>query len=124
MQLLVTFFREGGVMMYVILAVGLVATSLAIAAFAVPSTSLRLVALVIAFAPLGLGLLGTALGRRQVERAVAGADVSTQAQLQRAGYAEAMRPLQLGSAFTMLAALPALLAMTIGTTKPVSPSRR
>lgn len=82
-----------------------------------------LVALAVAFTPYGVGMLGTSLGRGQVDAALAGADEDNAKSLRAAGYAEAGQCMEIGKDGAMLPLMLAAVAIVAGAVRPAGAKR-
>ena len=96
------FFLEGGPWMYLLLVLGMVAVPLALVAAVVKGKTVSLVSLSLLFAIAGLGGMAMALNRRGVDKAIANVNPDDAATIRAVGYAESMRPAQLGGAIALI----------------------
>lgn len=99
---LARFWLEGGIAMYPVLALGLVAEGLGAAALLTRKSALALAALGFSMLPLCLGVIGQAVGRQTVDQAIGMANPDDRELIRDAGYKEAARPLQLGGVLSLL----------------------
>lgn len=122
---LADFWNEGGLWMFPVLLVGLVAVVSAAFSVAARNHGLALAALLSSQLPLGLGAAGWAWNRRVVDQALAMVNPEDLATLMAAGYAEALRPLQLGGALWALSTPLALVALVLSRRRgPADPAPR
>lgn len=99
---LARFWLEGGIAMYLVLALGLVAEGLGAAALLTKKNAIALAVLGFSLLPLCLGVIGQAVGRQTVEEAIAHVHPQDQELIRDAGCKEAARPLQLGGVLSLL----------------------
>src|SRR5262245_56434799 len=101
-----SWFVEGGAMMYVVLLAGLTAFSMAVVHAAQPkSWSLALAGAFIALT-LVAGAGGTLLGRKATEDAIANVEPSMAEQIREQGYKEAGHAIVFAAILTAIAAVP------------------
>lgn len=102
---MISFFREGGFGMWIILFIGFAAIVLGIAYAATKERALRLPAAGVALATLVVAGLFWWHALNVVGEALAAVEPSMQAQLEEAGRSEAARNLQLGGGLFIIAAI-------------------
>ena len=105
---LVRAFHEGGFTMYWIVYFGLVAVAFGIVHAIVAGRWSFIVSAILAVVIAGVAASGTAFGRRKVNDAVLGlgSEPELRERILAQGYAEAMRPVQLGGIVIALVAIP------------------
>ena len=100
---LISMWQEGGFAMYPVLLFGLGAVMTGVVSAIAGNRVMFGVALALTLLTVLFAAAGTVSGRHNVEEAVVHANPEDRALMTQVGYAEAMRPIQLGGMLTMLA---------------------
>lgn len=122
------YFVEGGFTMYPALCFGVFGVALALASLGSLFASSRkfpigigIAAMLVALMALGTGVVGTMLGRRATEDAIANVDPEFGERIRAQGYEEADNNLVLGGLASVTPLLAGMLAIVRGVTMKASP---